>query len=376
MLASRLPTRLALLGCCLLAACGPADPPAKPGVLPVLSHDYGTVPHGQAREHDFVVDLLGTLGPGWIAQGTQLDCSCARSRLAILDADGTVHPVARAHPAPLLQDGQKLIVTVLLDTAFKEAVDLKPVNSQGSIVLQRADSMYASDRKMWPMRLRFAIDAPVRLKPFAVLDFERVPVSVPRKLTTVLLSDIPNQPIAFGPASCADPRVQLQLLEREDKTLLETKFVPTEQTGSFRSLVTIDTDLPSGYQVKIPVVGKVVPDLEVSPIAKISLLTDLTRAQPETAAASQYVQVTDHDKSRPAGFVVAQVVDGSGADASDSFAVRFEPLDGDERTHRMYVRYTGGQAGEFRGEIVLAKDPEKGPFLPIQLVALHLPGRQ
>ena len=373
--ATRLPAHLALLGCCLLAACDPGHPPVEPGTLPVLSHDYGTVPHSQAREHEFVIDLLGTIGPGWIAQGAQLDCSCARSKLSILDATGTVQPVDPGHPAPLLQEGEKLILTVQLDTAFKEAVDLERVTSQGSLVLQRADSMRA-DRKLWPIRLHFAIDAPVRLQPFAILDFERVPVSVPRELTTVLLSDMPEQPIEFGPASCADPRVHLNLRKRDDKTLLDTTFIATEQTGSFRSLVTIDTDLASGYQIKMPVVGKVVPDLEASPMAKLSLRTDLTRAQPQAAEASQYLQVTDHDKRRPSDFVVAGVVDAAGDDASESFAIRFEPLKGNERSQRMYVRYTGGQAGEFRGQIVLAKDPENGPFLTIQLVALHHPGPQ
>ena len=38
------------------------------------------------------------------------------------------------------------------------------------------------------------------------------------------------------------------------------------------------------------------------------------------------------------------------------------------RQRRMFVRYTGGLTEGVRASIVLTKDGERGPFLPIELV--------
>jgi len=373
---SSLHARLALLACCAAAACGPDPTREATGVPPLLTHDYGTVPHGQARDHQFVVDVAGVLGPGWLPLATQLDCSCARAQMSVRGANGAVQAIDAAHPAAALQADERLLLTLRLDTALKEAADLGPVVSRGTLVLQRADSARATARVQWPIRFHFAIDAPVQLRPFSVLDFERVPVSRPGRLVITMASDLPDQPIAFGPVRCDDPRVGLELQERENMTLLRATFTPTERTGSFRALVTVDTDLASGYQIELAAVGKIVPDLEAIPMPKLSLRTDMSRAQPESAETSQYLLVTDHDRRRPAEFLVARIVDTSGRDASSSFAVRFEAIAGDERSRRMYVRYTGGHDGEFRGQLVLAKDPDDGPFLSIELVALHIPGHR
>ena len=49
----------------------------------------------------------------------------------------------------------------------------------------------------------------------------------------------------------------------------------------------------------------------------------------------------------------------------------FENVPGEPRSRRVHARWTGARSSEFRGELVHAKDTQKGPFLPIELVALH-----
>ena len=50
-----------------------------------------------------------------------------------------------------------------------------------------------------------------------------------------------------------------------------------------------------------------------------------------------------------------------------------QPRNGDPRSSRLHLRWIGHRESEFRGQIVLAKDAANGPFLPIEVVALHAP---
>lgn len=379
---TRGPARPALL-LLALGACGPAgevgqDPaarPAMPGTLPVLHHDFGTIPHGEAREHEFAVDVRGALGEGWLPLRVLVDCSCAKAAMHVRGAGGEVRPLAPgADPANAVRPGELLIVRMQLDSLLREPVDFGPADSRGSLLLQHVDDRTASRRVQWPLHLRYAIDSPVRLRPFAVLDFERVPRSAAPGLVLSLAGDVPGREVRFGPARCDDPRLDLRLEGEGNTALLRARFAPgAGPPGSFRLLVTVDTDLPDGYRVQIAATGKVVEDLEAVPIPKLALYTDLRVAQTEAQAQSQFLLVTDHDRRRPAEFSVARLVDAAGRDARSSFEVRFEPVPGDDRTRRMFVRYLGGLSTEFRGELVLAKDPADGPFLAIELVALDAP---
>ena len=78
--------------------------------------------------------------------------------------------------------------------------------------------------------------------------------------------------------------------------------------------------------------------------------------------------VVDHDERRPAEFVVARCVDAAGRDVRKHFAITFEPIPESPREQRLCVRYLGGLEETLRGSIVLGKDGERGPFLPIELV--------
>jgi hypothetical protein len=371
--------RLAALSL-LVAGCRQQPEPPARGSVPVQPppqfFDFGTIDHGKAKEHDFVLDPIAVLGPGYYPAGTHVDCSCARTLLLLRDQDGNERPVESYNPASAPKPGELLVVRTQVDTVHKEPVDRGPTDSRLLVVFQPTTARDASARVTWPLNFRFAIDSPVRLRPYSVLDFERVPESQSAELLTTMTSDLPGRPIRFGPARCEDDRLQLSLEQRDDITFLHARLTPRAgEYGAFRLLVTIDTDLESGYRINLAAVGRIVPDLEAVPMAKLSLRADLRREQTAENAQSQYLLVTDHNTSRPAEFVVSSLVDADGKDARNCFDVTFEPVQGDPRTHRMRLRWIGQADSEFRGEIVLAKDPSEGPFLPIEVVALHVPQR-
>lgn len=364
-----------------LGACGdpkalpalplPQDPPAAPKAL---LHDFGVIRHGQAAEHQFVLDTR-SFGD-YVAVGVRADCSCAHSTMALRAADGTVRSITGQPLSEFAaRDGEQLVITVQIDTVQKEPVDLAPVQSHATVELQPVQGPDAALRRIrWPLVFRFGIDAPVKLQPFAVLDFERVPTGTDKQVLTTLRSDLPDRAIAFGPAICDDPRVRLLLEPEGERTVLRATWTPAAgDLGPFRALVRVATDLPDGYVVQLAAVGKVVPDLEATPFAKISLRGDLGPPQPESALASQSVLVTDHDRRRAPEFVIAEFVDEQGRDAHDRFEVRLAPIAGDPRSHRVGIRALGGASGNFRGRLVLAKDRQAGPFLPIEIVAFHVP---
>jgi hypothetical protein len=371
---------IVLLACALaLPACADDQPaPAAPQEPPPQFHDFGTIPHGEARQHDFVLDTRA-LGEDLVCLGIRMECSCGRNQMFLRHRDGseraiTGQPLAEYAPRP----DEVLVVRVFVDTAQREAVDFGPVPAHAMAVLQSVRDPDPAKRRHFRMDFRYAVDSPVKLHPFAILDFETVPESATRELLTTLRSDVPGRAIRFGPATSSDPRVTVRLDDEAQLATLRARFQPVPgQTGPCRVLVTVATDLPGGYAVKMAAVAKVVPDLEVSPYHKISVRCDFGRPQRSEEAQSQYLVLRDHDVRRAPEFMVKRLVDESGKDASAHFEVTMAPVPGDLRGCRLFVRYLGGLAQAaanrpgFRGEIVLAKDPEQGPFLPIELVAFH-----
>lgn len=350
----------------------PAGPQQQPVTLPTLSHEFGAVRHGETRQHDFVLDVRAIAGPGWYSPGTHVDCSCARTELFLRGRDDALQPIPVFQPDTAPKDGEVLVVRVILDTQKREAVDTKDIDSRVLVVLQRADSNDPQRRVMWPLQFRFRIDAPIRVRPVATFDFERVPPARPKTVALNLSSDLEGRAVKFSNAGCDDPRVQLRIEAQDGYTLLHATLTPRKgDTGSLRTIVTVDTDLDPAYQLRIPAVAAFVPDLEAIPLPKISIHADLTNPQDEGREGSQYVLVTDHDLSRPEDFVVAKITDAAGRDASRLWSITFEKVPGEPRSCRVHARWTGSQPSEFRGELLLAKDAQKGPFLPVELVALH-----
>jgi hypothetical protein len=380
------PLRRAALLALLLAGCDGDKAPEKqslpslPMGPPILRHDFGVIPHGEAREHRFEIDVVKTLGPGFRPLNVSVDCACAKAQMALRDADGSLRqlPIARAEAMPEILSDQRLIVLVQLDTATKEPADFGPADSNATLVLQSLDAgaNRQGERVFWPLRFRFAVDSPVTVRPFAVLDFESVALTQSRLLTLALRGDRKNPPVRFGPVKVFDPRLSVALVEQPDGALLRARFTAGSDTsglGGFRKLVTVETDLESGYQVNLAAVGTVISTLQAEPLAKLSMTTDLRRAQADDdpALQAQYLVLVDHDHSHEADFQVVRLVDRQGRDCGASFRVRFDEVVGAPHSRRMSVRYLGGQTEEFRGTLTVATTPETGPFLDLELVALH-----
>lgn len=343
-------------------------PQDRPGDV----HDFGVVRHGDSVQHDFVLDLRKEFGPGWYCPGTQVDCSCARTELLLRAKDGSERPIEIQNPQSAPEEGEVLVVRTILETVRREPVDSKELTSRVVVVLQPKDAIDTTTRRAWPLQFRYRIDCPVRVRPFAALDFGRVAVSQSKAIELVLASDVADRKVTFSNATSEDPSIRVELEPRDGLTLLRATFTPsTGGDGALRALVHVETDLAPPYRLVLAATATFVPDLEAIPYPKVSLRADLRSPQPEASATTQYVLVTDHDPSRPEDFLVARLVDDQGKDASQCFAVTFEAVPGEPRSRRVHVRWTGQQSREFRGELVLAKDATRGPFLPIELVALH-----
>jgi hypothetical protein len=226
--------------------------------------------------------------------------------------------------------------------------------------------MTGASRVQWPLTVRYAIDAPVELRPLATLDFGRVAASQRGLLVTTLRGDERHGDARFGPATSSDPLLAVELVEADGHWLLRARCAPGE-FGSHRARIDVATTIP-GYQLALEAAWKSIPELEAVPLDKVSLRADLAREQTEEEAVGQFVLVVDHDERRPVGFVVQRVVDADGRDVAGHFAIRFEPVVETPRRLRMHVRYAGGLAAGVRATAWLSKQGDAGPFLPIQLV--------
>jgi hypothetical protein len=339
---------------------------APAGATLALAHDFGVIPHGEARAHEFRLDL-GAVGDDYVPLRVHFDCACGQAELLLRGRDGAERHVdgagtAASRPAA----GESLVLRLVLDTARKEALDLKPTQSRGFVVLQALGDTTGGSRVQWPLSVRYAIDAPVDLRPLATLDFGRVAASQQGLLVTTLRGDERHGDARFGPVTSSDPRLDVELVEGDGHWLLRARCRPGD-FGSHRARIDVATTIP-GYRLALEAAWKSIPDLEAVPLDKVSLRAILARAQTEEEAVGQFVLVVDHDERRPVGFAVQRIVDEAGRDVTGNFAIRFEPVAETPRRLRMHVRYAGGLAAGVRATAWLSKDGDVGPFLPIQLV--------
>src|SRR5262245_45726545 len=357
----------------LVAACsdsGPSPGPQGPAAmrtsdLPGLEHDFGIIPHGEKREHEFELDLR-KLGEPIVPLRVHFNCSCGLAEMRLRHRDGRERKVD-GNPAAAAGPNETRIVRPFTATNALEPVDLNRTPSPGFIVLQPTCDLTGNLRVNWPIRVHFGVDAPVVLRPVAAFDFVKVPVSGTGELVTELRGDEAHPGMKFGPVTTDDPRVSVALEPADDGVVRRARCQPGE-LGNHRAIVSIATNLASGYSVHILATWKTVPDLEATPVSKISFLADLKRAQNAAEAAGQFVLVTDHDQKRPPEFVVHEIVAEDGRDLTKSFEVKLTPIPGQERQQRMLVRYVGGLTQAVRGIVKLTKDGARGPFLPVELV--------
>ena len=327
---------------------------------------FGMLAHGEKRVHEFELDL-DRLGEPYVPLRVHIECSCGRADVRLRKADGSerfVDGSGYSYNRP--EADERAILHIELDTSRKEAVDLPMTQSRGYVYLQQMSDSTGMARIKWPFLLRFGIDAPVVLHPFAELDLGSVPESSGGTAMTTMRGDERHADMTFANARCDDPDVRVSLEPAGDRVELHVTC-PRAQLGNHLALVTVDTSL-EGYRVALQVRWKVVPDLAATPMAKISFAAQLDRAQDEGAVQFQSVLVADHNESRSQEFVVHELVDDRGVDASSHFAVTLLPLPGRSRTQRLQVRYLGGLDAAFRGKLVLTKRGAADAFLPIDLV--------
>lgn len=366
----------------LLVACSgdgnaPSAPPTpnqdptrsqKPPLL--LEHDFGVIPHGEKRVHEWPLDL-SKLPEASVPLRVHISCSCGHADLRLRKADGSERFVdTSALPRNLPQDDEQLFLHVEIDTTDREALDIPHTKSDGYVVLQPLSDDTGSNRFQWPFSVRFGVDSPVTLTPFAAIDFASVALSQTPELLTGLAGDERHPGVTFGAVTSTDPAITAGLESKDGLTVLRVRCRPGEP-GNQRAALSIATSLP-GYTLRVPVTWKVVPDLQATPMRKVSATAPLAATQTvdEANRRGQFVLVTDHDTRRAAEFAVHKIVGDDGRDLAPHFRVHFQPIPEQPRQHRMLVCYQGGLTTGVRGEIVLTKSGDAGPFLPIELVFL------
>jgi len=347
----------------------------------LLDHDFGVIPHGEQRTHEFELDL-SLLGAPHVPLRVHLECSCGVAELVMRKPNGAErHIDGTGYEHNLPTEGERAILRITLDTRKKEARDLKSTISRGYILLQPLDDATGMARQRWTFVVRFAIDAPVVLQPYAELDFASISQSMRGELMTTLRGDENHPELEFLSVSTTDASLTAKLVPDGEQTMLRAFCMPGAM-GNHRGLILIETNLPD-YTIAIEAKWKIVPDLEATPISKVSFRTPFDQAQEPGAEVRQSILVIDHNRHRSPEFLVRSVVDANGRDVSHCFETKLTPVPTEERRQRLSVRYLGGLMNgnnpptqtprTFRGQIILAKPEEDivegdDPTLPILLV--------
>ena len=332
-----------------------------------LTHDFGTIPHGQSRSHTFTLQPPGGAA-GLTPVGYNSTCSCGSARFQTRSSDGKLRELTGLpFDEQRVREGEQLLLTVTVNTALKEAADLPTTTTSATAMVQDIEAQ--TPRISIGIVFHFAIDAPVAVLPTAHVDFGALARSQPYSQTIELRPDNGVE-VAFGAVTTTDPRLTAEQREADGKTLLDMRFAPGEaaQLGPVLMAVQVQTDINDGYLLEIPVSGEVIPDIVVEPYPRIGFgRMDLS------TSAERYVQVYDHDLRRDPGFIVQSVSDVDGRSLADHFECRLEGLKGRPRGTRVHLRYLGTIQGKgFRGVLTLAK-PGGGPSVAIDFVGFNLP---
>jgi hypothetical protein len=212
------------------------------------------------------------------------------------------------------------------------------------------------------IRFDFGIRSPIKITPVAHLDFGELPRSRKYHQVLQLSSNIDGQKIVWG-APVASPRSIAAHLEEEDgKTLLYVTITPNlDEFRKVSGLITISTGLEPYADLKIPVTGTFCSDIQYLPAEVIHFdLFDFKKQK------ERFLNIVDHDTTRPKGFVLHGIRDSHGNDISEHFAVSFQPLSG--RKTRVLVKYLGTMGGmRMIGELSLAKSQGAEPIARITL---------
>src|SRR5690606_21983131 len=243
----------------------------------VLTHDFGTIPHGETRTVELSVPLPDT-DLGWAPVRLLKTCSSARHEFVIRGAGGD--RIADERPTTLVGADEELFLRLSVHTADKEAADLPETENHAQVVLQEAGT---NRRVNVPVRFTFAIDAPLTWKPYAHLDLGRIARPVEWLQTFEVHHD--GHAVTFGepigvepdPAHPGEVRPTSELTARlepggADMTLVHLRFAAAEERplGSLFAQLRIATDLPSNYELRLGVSGELTGDFETSPPGSFS----------------------------------------------------------------------------------------------------------
>ncbi len=348
----------------ILAGCTREQTRATAVAFGPLEHDFGTLRHGERATHVFVVPTPDD-GFDYIPVGFQRKCTCASHEFLIHGKDGEIrYPTGQPFGQYAVRDGERLELVLHLDTSVRESASASSISIPGQIVLQ-ADNSMPPRRELIPISFRFGIAARIQITPAATIDFGRMPHGLAFARTYSLRGV--DGPVRYGAIRCVETDPSNSNLERDvqdvmtdlvmdgDEAKLKIEFKPSEErpAGPCAMRVEMETDLPGGYRLVLPVSAFVVESIEVRPAKMLFGQIDLS------APFTKHVQITDHDRGRPAEFYVKRIVDQSGADASQHFAARFEPIENEPRSQMLLLDYRGTltDVRYFRGSIDVAKEP-------------------
>ncbi len=352
------------LALAILVASGCSEPPPPAWQPTPIFHDFGMIPHGKIAAVRLGIDFPTDRGP-MLPLAFQGNCSCASWAFVAVDPKGNERVThGRAAIEHCVVPGEKLFLELRLDTNRKEALEQKPVTNHGEVFL--VDLHEKVGRVAIPVTFTFGIDAPVTLKPFATVDFGPLPLS--RVFTVAIeLHARGTTPVHFGPVRAGDPRVTARLIEQDGLTLLDIRVQPDagRGLGALNTVIRVGTDLPDGYEIPIPVTGSIVDDVEVKPMERVSFgRFDFTAPQ------EGFVILQDFDDRRDPAFEVRGVRSIVGKDLAQHIETDLQPIDGNPRAARLFIRYRGTLAGvrSFRGFVDVGKHGAEGSVASVEFV--------
>lgn len=321
------------------------------------------------------IDLPQDRGP-MVPLAYRGNCSCAATQFVIVSKDGRERvSLGRPTIEHAVLPGDKLFLELTIDTRRKEASEQKATTNSGDVLVTDLADKFG--RISIPISFTFGIATPIVLSPFAHVEFGELPLSR-RFSVTLELRPRPGTHAQFLSATASDPRVSVELRpptaperaamqQPDDVSLLDVRVVPDRGLGlgSLHTMIRVQTDLPDGYVVPIPVTGQIVSDIEVKPMERVSFgRFDFT--QPQEGS----VVLHDYDLSRAPEFEVLAVRALVGKGVAQHVRAELQPTEGDERGARLVLRYDGGlrQERSFRGFVDVGKRGSAGSLVSIEFV--------
>jgi hypothetical protein len=331
---------------------------AVPAPAEALEFDFGVIPHGEVREHTFTLTRPGGL-VGCTPLTFRSGCSCGNARFSLQRGEQTLALENLAYDQRTIQPGDRLLLTLAIDTRRAEAVDKTKITTNGAAILD-----HESHRIELPVVFHYSVHTPVAVRPVAHLDLG----SMLRRgtYTRELQLQPDDASTSLGPVETSDARLTAELHPGAEATRLMVTFTPGKDAdpGPLQMGIAVHTDRADGYVLRIPVSGIVSPDITVEPQAHISFgRIDLS------GPADRFVNVFDHDPDRDPAFVVESIIDASGRSLAEHFDVVLDPVDGDASCTRLTLHYRGSlPPPSFRGVIRLAKPGPSDPRTEITFV--------